>query len=397
MAYTITTLNGSSTLEGTSGTDSTVLAATTTAVSASSKEGADNITFGDGGTGAAFSGTIGMGSEADQIAVTAASTNNVNGLRATLGDGADSFNDGGVAWTGFTNNTILGGGGADTITFGAGATGSNNLFRGGQGNDTFTVTLGANDSIQGGSEIDTFTVANGTNIFLNGQVGADVMTITTGTGTVRGGSEGDTMTNNGAVANLTMYGDKGNDVMVDGAGANSIFGGEGADQITAGTGADTQVGGAGNDIFSIAAGDGSFGTFSRAATGQVVAGDTIQIVVAVAGANATAVDTITDFGTGTNRINTANGIAAVSGLGQTVTTDQSGLLTAGGATAAGITSFFSGNYNSATGLFTITANGAGASTMIYTAGVATAATAGVANFTLLENFDSDNLAATSFF
>jgi Ca2+-binding RTX toxin-like protein len=110
--------------------------------------------------------------------------------------------------------------------------------------------------------------------------------------TVKGGSDLDTLT--GSAGADTVHGNGGVDTITTGAGADTIDGGAGNDSITGGTGADTMTGGAGSDVFTIADGDSLAG--------------------------ATAMDVITDFTAGADRL--AMGQANTKFLGNYATLDE---------------------------------------------------------------------------
>ena len=142
--------------------------------------------------------------------------------------------DGTAATTGLN---VLGNGGADTITTGAGndsviAGDGTDVISGGAGNDTLYFGLG-NDTVSGGDGNDLIDDRNG--------VLADVYA-----SSLDGGAGDD-----------TIFAGGGADTLIGGAGADSLSGEAGADQIAGGAGADTLLGGADADTISVASGDGA--------------------------------------------------------------------------------------------------------------------------------------------
>ena len=133
---------------------------------------------------------------------------------------------------------------------------------------------------------EAITIAGGgtalTTVDASGVVGAVTITATVSTGslTLTGGGGNDVLT--GGTGNDSLTGGAGDDTLTGSTGNDTISGGAGADSITGGVGVDQLTGGAGNDIF----------VFAANATGAVVS-------------NASAVDTITDFVSGADRLQVA--------------------------------------------------------------------------------------------
>ncbi|UTS82945.1 calcium-binding protein [Phaeobacter piscinae] len=172
------------------------------------------------------------------------------------------------------NDTVIGGNGDDTLEGGDGV----NVIRGGNGDDEITngdddgSTLGGGagaDDITGGTGADTIFGGNGDDGNLDGDAGDDVINGGDGEDTLIGGAGDDTLKGGDGDDDLT--GDAGNDELRGGAGADTVDGGAGDDMIYSSLGGDELTGGAGNDTFVLKAGTG----------------DT----------------TITDFGTGANKLN----------------------------------------------------------------------------------------------
>jgi hypothetical protein len=145
--------------------------------------------------------------------------------------------------------------------------------------------------------------------------------------------------------NLVATGGNGNDVIRAGAGNDSIDTGAGNDTLNGGAGADTLTGGTGVDQFGRGSDFGAVGTSFAASTAfgaaVLVAGDTATFADGFAGA----VDRVTDFVSGTDKLDV-------------VTADNIGLTLLGvgaGALAAGTTYTVYGSYAAATGRFTVAA------------------------------------------
>jgi Ca2+-binding RTX toxin-like protein len=150
-----------------------------------------------------------------------------NRLTIRVGDGADRVHvdmrvqsslriEGGAG-----DDTIQGGGGAETLVGGAG----DDYLRGGAGDDTIQGGAGSDD-VRGNAGDDT----------LRGGEGRD-LTI--------GGSGRDTM--DGGAGRDSMYGLDGHDVMRGGAGTDYLDGGEGDDAVNGGADRDILMGGRGDD------------------------------------------------------------------------------------------------------------------------------------------------------
>ena len=164
---------------------------------------------------------------------------------------------------------VLGGNGNNTMTDGAGV----NRLDGGAGNDKFNMTLdNVRDDIRGGVGSDTVdysAFASNLTIALNGAGNSIVI------GSGNAGATSDVIRN---IENV--IGGSGNDTITGDNQANQLNGGAGNDTITGGTGADVLTGGLGADAF--------------------VYGNTNQ-----SGIGAAARDLITDFLSGTDRLNFA--------------------------------------------------------------------------------------------
>ncbi|TWX65028.1 beta strand repeat-containing protein, partial [Colwellia sp. C1TZA3] len=181
------------------------------------------------------------------------------------------------------DNTIMAGDGNNTVTTTTTGTG-NTKVTSGDGNDTITTTnvgLGTSTVLSGAGD-DTVTTGAGADTVVSG-AGNDTVTTTGGADIVLSGSGNDTVaTGEGADIILSATGD---DIIGAGAGDDIIFSGSGNDRINAATGADIINSGAGDDIIWL---------------GNDSDKDTV-----IFGANATAngSDAITDFTSGTDKLN----------------------------------------------------------------------------------------------
>jgi trimeric autotransporter adhesin len=211
-------------------------------------------------------------------------------------------------------------GAANSIAFtGASAAGANESVVGGAGNDSFTfTTLGLDGTTGGGDNIATAYDANDT---VNGGAGSDTMTINTGTTALTAA----TLTNVSNIERLVVSGTTGGTGLLTLADANfatvtgatidgtalttgallvtaaaeddstfNITGGGGADSMIGGQLADTINGGAGDDTIQ-------GGLLADSLTGGSGA-DVFQFT-AVAQSNSSNTDSITDFTSGTDKLN----------------------------------------------------------------------------------------------
>ena len=239
------------------------------------------------------------------------------------------------------DNVLVGNGAANILTGNAG----NDSLDGGAGNDTLLGGDG-NDTLNGGAGTDSMTGGAGDDVYVVDAAESVVEGV--GGGTDRVETALTTYTLGANVENLrytatsaTAFTGTGN------ALDNEIRGGNGNDRLLGGAGNDTLIGGAGNDTLTGgtgAAGDTGADTFVLSA--------------------ATGVDTITDFGSGIDKISISQ-LALAIGNGDTVVD-------------GGVLRGAAGGFDAGAELVIFTANAGGATT-------ATAATAiGSANsgFTL---------------
>lgn len=214
-------------------------------------------------------------SEDSRFVIGTASKDDVIGSRMAskvdLGLGDDLYNS--LA----DNDTIMAGGGHDTITGGLGA----NSIAGGEGNDDINASAGqdtvvggmgndhilggeGNDSLHGGKGDDDVEGGQGADTLhgdddndvvrggkgfdlIYGDAGADQLFGDLGDDRIFGGSENDVI--KGAEGNDQLTGGPGNDLVFGGIGNDSLAGGLGSDTLYCGPGVDNLNGGEGNDLF----------------------------------------------------------------------------------------------------------------------------------------------------
>ena len=190
--------------------------------------------------------------------------------------------------------------------------------------------------------------------------------------TIQGGSGADSITGSG-----------GADSLIGGSGNDTILGAAGGDTITGGAGGDSLTGGSGADQFNVTTATSIAASTVTAAGATIAAGDTLAF--------ANGVDIISDFsaGTGGDVLENTGAVVATIATGIGVATANTGFVTT---TQAYL---LSGNWNSNTKLFTITADGVGADTLVIegTAGTTLAANA---SHVILVGVNSANLIAANF-
>lgn len=176
------------------------------------------------------------------------------------------------------DDRLLGGTGADTL---AGDDG-NDLLIGDGGADLLLGGAGS-DTLDGSWDDDTLFGEDGGDLLLGGH-GADRLSGGRGQDTLRGGDHGDVLDGGGDAD--WLEGEGGDDRLLGAEGDDTLLGGEGADHLDGGSGADLLTGGAGADVF----------------------------VFDLAGSRVPAPDVITDFASGTDRIDlSALGVALIGG------------------------------------------------------------------------------------
>ena len=282
----------------------------------------------------------------------------VNLAAVTTGNGYKITNTG-VA------STLTGTGFADTLI-------------GGTGNDTLVGGLGTN-TLTGGTGIDTFTVTSTDTITDLGAGGADVLTVAAGataSATVTAAWTATVITTNSGTANITSSGlvvnlaavttgingfnvtDTGIATTLTGSGlADKLTGGTGNDTLTAGAGNDTLVGGLGKDSLTGGAGTDYF-VFNTAPN------------------TTTNLDTITDFVSGTDKLQFSKaifaGITTAVGTGAGTTLTATEFVTSATA-VSGTTATSHLVYNTATGglYYDADGNGVGAAVEVAIIGTTT--------------------------
>lgn len=174
------------------------------------------------------------------------------------------------------NDSIATGAGDDSVQGGIG----DDIINAGQGNDTISGNSG-NDTLWGGQGNDQITDTSGSN-FINAGLGDDAVTAGGGNDTIFGFQGNDNINSGGG--NDIVFGGQDNDSISGGPGSDTIFGGQQADTISGGSGNDFISGDLGGD--SITGGQGA-DTFAF----QYYEGNEFD-----------AVDTVTDFTSGTDKI-----------------------------------------------------------------------------------------------
>lgn len=188
----------------------------------------------------------------------------------------------------------------ETLTINTGTT-SDNVANNGTGEALTITTLNASD-------LTTLTVSGSNAVVIGGTVGGAANLATVNAGGLSAAFTADAST---STANLTFTGSfSGSNVFTGGTGADSLTGGTAADTLTGGNGNDTITGGAGADVLSGGLGAdlilGEIG--ADTITGGVgndtlTGGDGADVFVFEAAAATNGVDTITDFVTGTDKLN----------------------------------------------------------------------------------------------
>ena len=300
-------LNGIDIVDNVAGGPITNITATATAANQTINGGAGDDTLGDGGfAGVKLNGGAGNDTYIVTVAgtvVTEASNSGTDTVDTTLASYTLGANVENLTFTGTGNFTGVGNGLDNILTGGAG---SDNLSGGG-GADTLNGGTGA-DTLTGGAGIDTFIVGSGDTAAITdlGAGGADVLQVAAGgvaNATTTAAWTASSATSNSGVVHLTTNGrtvnlaavttggngytvtNTGGGTTLTGSGLNdTLVGGSGADTLDGGPGADILTGGAGNDIF---------------------------VYTSAANSNASAYDTITDFGVaGTDRFRIGHTVSA---------------------------------------------------------------------------------------
>jgi Ca2+-binding RTX toxin-like protein len=275
VAFTITTVGNSSTLEGTSGQD---VGALTTNISTVNAFGDDDVLTAGAAT-ALNNSFIGMGEGDDDVTLNLAT----NSSEIQTGKGRDDLILGALtastvkAGMGIDNVTITSltssfaatGKGADVVTIGTvGSTAANvtasSEVKLGRANDQLVVNgnVSVTSNILAGSGADSVNIVGSviTSSAVFGGEDNDTITVTgagDNTGALYGGGGDDTITatsttttaNNG----YTFYGEAGDDTITGTSSNDTIFGGSDDDTINGGAGVDTISGGTGSNEFDFTA------------------------------------------------------------------------------------------------------------------------------------------------
>ena len=164
-----------------------------------------------------------------------------------IGDaGADTLHGGAggdVLIGGTGADWLYGGDGADWLYGGDGA----DWLYGGDGADQLYGGDGA-DRLYGGDGADALEGGDSTD-WLNGGDGADRLGGGDSIDWLNGGDGADTL--EGDAGADTLHGGAGGDVLIGGTGADRLYGGDGADLLDGGAGADRLTGGDGDDLFTL--------------------------------------------------------------------------------------------------------------------------------------------------
>ena len=288
-----------------SATDSLIVSASTTAAGAGVARALPTLTVNDTNTLTLHGGTNAVG-PTDSLTVTLldaiqASTISITGTTAV----SATFNANAAATgTGSVAHTIT----VDATTSTAPVT-----FNAATALATQPVTMSGSLSA-----INTFTGGLGNDVLTGGLIGDALV----------GGAGNDTINAGGAVGT--------------GAAGDTITGGLGADVITLGSHA------GGNDSVNNAVADSFIATADTLTPGAIAAGDTLIF--------GNGVDVVTGFNVATDVIDGTTAAAAFTPL--------LGTAVVAGTAAAATEYYLSGNYNAVTGVFTVTANGAGNDTLV---------------------------------
>lgn len=221
---------------------------------------------------------------------------------------------------------------------------SNNATAGGSHTITGAVTLP-----QSAERSETITITGNSTLTIGGVVTADKIDASGLTG-----NAALVMNGTSAIA-ISITGSGGNDRLVGSALRDTISGAGGDDNITGGTGTDTLTGGDGRDTFVQGTADSAArSAISGAAADNFIANGTITFAP-ITGSTVPNVDIIGGFVGGANGdiLDLNSPTAAVPGLGA-----------ANNALLPNTNYFLSGNFTLGTGVFTITADGVGADTLI---------------------------------
>lgn len=151
-----------------------------------------------------------------------------------------AFNDTMNAATSNVTIALVGEGGNDVLTSGAG----DDVLLGDEGNDT--LSAGDGSDYVAGDDGDDVVFGGAGDDYLLGGAGNDTLSGGDGDDWIEGGSGND-----------SLSGDAGNDQLSGQAGDDTLSGGAGNDTLVGGAGSDTLTGGSGNDVIELSDGSGS--------------------------------------------------------------------------------------------------------------------------------------------
>ena len=257
--------------------------------------GGVTVTFTGSGTGTVTATGTNVGFQQIERVQTGAGNDTIFG--GTAADSVDAGAGNDVLWGGGGADTLSGGDGDDTVIGGAG----NDSLLGGAGNDRFIINPGdGSDTITGGAGNDTVDLSaftgsvtvtltapgTGTAGFSGGTTTfSQVELVITGAGadTVNGSAGADRVET--GAGNDRIFGGAGNDSLSGGDGADSLEGGDGDDTLEGGAGADTLAGGRGMDFVDYSASNAAVNVNLRTwtATGGHATGDVLSGVDGVIG------------------------------------------------------------------------------------------------------------------
>ncbi len=336
------------------------------------------------------------GSGNDTVEATALTAGVVN---VQLGDGTNSLTIGNADGTDFSgvNVTYIGGAGNDTLTINEDVKATDKIVAN-LGNGTnlvdnkATSTGAATYTLTGGTGVDTLQVAaatdlSGANLTLTdfdiiqiasaGTITFDASDISGKSYEIKGNASasdilavtastaaGDTVdlsslvmnqTITAAVSKTSITTGNGNDTIIGTAVADTVIAGNGTNSISTGAGNDDITGGTGNDTITAGTGADKIALSTGSDIVNQAKDDSAAIgTITAAGANladadtiATAVDVITGFTTGTDKINLDGTFTSLVNLQAAAKTAGTLGLTDGQA------GFLVGNYVAATGVFTV--------------------------------------------
>jgi len=261
----LVTSAGADTLDGGDGTDTlTISSAAYTNLTGLTLSGIETLNANNNAFTSTVSQFQGITTFTNASTVTFIDAGTITGksgvTKHTLANGTNTVTAFG---TSATDQSILGGTGADTINISSTYLTSGDTITGGTGVDTVNVTgntaTSATTNIDTISEVETITFANTTTsvtispataVAGTGIVTIDTTAMTTGILTFSGANE----TNGGS---FIVSAGSANDQITGSSGADSIYAGYGDDLIVGGAGADALFGDQGSDTFKFSATNGS--------------------------------------------------------------------------------------------------------------------------------------------